>query len=173
MNGRPMVRIAKRSSRDRPNQGPRDSKGGGVSPALSRRFWLEVRGTAIVESALILLFFFTLIIGIFEMSRFFSVQQTLTDAAREGARYAVTPLVGTETLPTEAAVRGWTDQFLASNGLSAATVTVNIVDPDADGIDVSTEVVVSMPYQVLTAALFDDLEVTVRGRSRMRNENSL
>ncbi len=139
-----------------------------------RRFdfdWRSSRGVAVVESALILLVFFTLILGVMEIGRFLSVQLTLTDAAREGARMAVTPVAGTSTLPSDGEIQGYVQGFLDSNGLSSATVTVDRDIISAEG-DVFTMVEVTFPYQVLTASLFSDLEVTLAGRSRMRNETS-
>ncbi len=140
-------------------------------PPSSTLDWRTQRGAAVVESALILLVFFTLILGVMEIGRFLSVQLTLTDAAREGARMAVTPVAGTSTLPSDGEIQGYVQGFLDSNGLGSATVTVGRDIVSADG-DIFTQVEVTFPYQVLTASLFTDLEVTLAGRSRMRNETS-
>ncbi len=133
--------------------------------------WRSSRGVAIVESALILLVFFTLVFGIMEVGRFFSVQLTLTDAAREGARLAVTPLPGTATLPTDGEIESRAQTFLDSNGLSGASVSVTRDVTSAAG-DVFTVVEVSFPYQVLALSMFSDLEFTLTGTSKMRNETS-
>jgi Flp pilus assembly protein TadG len=51
--------------------------------------WREDRGAAAVEFALISPLLFLLLFGIIEFGRAWNVRQTLTDAAREGARVAV------------------------------------------------------------------------------------
>ncbi len=56
------------------------------------------RGTVIVEAAFTLLLLFTFLFGLMEIGRFISVQQALTDAAREGARARITPLSQTSYL---------------------------------------------------------------------------
>ena len=50
---------------------------------------LSRRGTAIAETAAVISVFFLLLFGIVEYCRFIFVQQLITAAAREGARYAV------------------------------------------------------------------------------------
>lgn len=47
------------------------------------------RGQALVEFALVAPLFFLLLVGIFEAGRFVLFQQTLNNATREGARYAI------------------------------------------------------------------------------------
>src|SRR5438552_6919259 len=49
------------------------------------------RGVAIVEAALTLLLLFICLFGLMEVSLLISVQQALTNAAREGARARVAP----------------------------------------------------------------------------------
>src|SRR5437870_1594836 len=100
--------------------------------ARQRRSTSE-RGTAIVESAIILPVFFLLLFGVFEAGRFMNTQQVLTDAAREGARLAVTPCSrlstcaggsGANTLPDTATIRARVNDFLSSASITGATVTV-------------------------------------------------
>ena len=57
-------------------------------------------GAALVEAAITLMMFFAILFGLMEAGHFMSFQQTLTDASREGARLAITPLSGTSTLPS-------------------------------------------------------------------------
>jgi len=70
------------------------------------------RGVTIVESAVILIMFFSLLFGIIEAGRFLNMRQVLTNAAREGARIAaadptlVTQLGGSTTLSCAAPCSG-------------------------------------------------------------------
>jgi Flp pilus assembly protein TadG len=133
------------------------------------------QGTTIVEAAIILVAFLMFLFGIFEASRFINTRQVLTDAAREGARLAVTPLSGTNILPTTAEIQARVDQYLASANLTGATTTV---DPNVSVVTGSvttiyTRVHVEKLYQVLTVPyFFNMLNVTLAGEALMRNETS-
>src|SRR5688572_31800582 len=82
------------------------------------------RGVTIVESAIILLMFFMLLFGVVEAGRFLTYRQVLTNAAREGARFAVTPLTQTDTMPTAAEIRTKVNTFLAAAHITGATIDV-------------------------------------------------
>ena len=137
-------------------------------------------GSVLVEAAFTLLALFVFLLGIMEAGRFFQVQQFLTDAAREGARYAVTPSSGSTTLPSSTAVTGVVDQYLAAAGITSSdrTVSVDTVSlSDATSACTSsaacgTKVTVSYPYQIMTLAMFTNLKFTLKGKALMRNETS-
>jgi Flp pilus assembly protein TadG len=129
------------------------------------------RGTAIVESALSLFVFFTLLFGVMEAGRFMNVQGALTNAAREGARLAVTPLRGTSTLPDPATIEARVKAFMSAAAIPADRVTVVVRSQTSNGTT-STVVTASTPYRVLTVPLFPSLEATISGNAVMRNETS-
>ena len=139
----------------------------------SRRTGLD-RGTAIVESALTLFLFFLILFGILEVGRFVQTQENLTNAAREGARLAVTPLPGTSTLPTAVEVENRVQGFIDSARLTGATVTVTPDTVTYGAVDTDlTRVRVELPYNLLTGLpWFEALEVTLTGEAVMRNETS-
>ncbi len=127
-----------------------------------------------MESALTLLLVFTLLLGLMESGRFLNVQQALTDAARAGARLAVTPITQTSTLPSDAEIT-----TVAQNVLDSATIkdgTVGIerrVIITANGINGEyTRVTVTVPYNLITTSMFSSLKVTLTGEALMRNETS-
>lgn len=128
------------------------------------------RGVAILESAVILLAFFVIVLGIMEAGRFLSIQQTLNNAAREGARLAVLPLTGTNDLPSDTQIENRVQAFLDSNGIQSASISVtrNV----AAGGDVFTLVQTSTTYEVLSISMFSNLEIPLSGNARMRNETS-
>jgi Flp pilus assembly protein TadG len=133
------------------------------------------RGTTIVEAAIIITIFFMFLFGIFEAGRFLNTQQVLTNAAREGARYAVTPLSGTNTLPTTTEITNRVDEYLASASISGETVTVDNNVQVSTGLITTTytSVKVQKAYQVLTVPyFFSMLNVTLKGEALMRNETS-
>lgn len=126
-------------------------------------------GVAIIEGALTFLMFFTVLFGIMEAGRFISVYQTLTDAAREGARLGVAPNSGTSDRPSVSEIRAEVQKFLESNAVFGATISV---DPNF-GIDSEfTRVSAGLDYQVLTVSWFSDLEIAITGTSLMRNETA-
>jgi Flp pilus assembly protein TadG len=125
-------------------------------------------GTAVVETAITLLLLFTFLFAIMEAGRVFNVQQTLTDAAREGARLAVSPLSQTDTLPNGTEITARAQTFLDGAAISNAMVTVN--NPAAPmGY---TRVQVTAPYQLITLSMFSNLSITLKGEALMRNETS-
>lgn len=129
------------------------------------------RGAVLVESALSLLAFLAFIFGVIEAGRFMSVQGTLTNAAREGARIAVLPLRGSSTLPSSAAVQAAVVRCLEANAIRGSDAVVTVTS-ETQGTTTYTRVNVSLPYRVLTMSLFSGLEITLSGNARMRNETS-
>jgi Flp pilus assembly protein TadG len=141
------------------------------------------RGATLVESAITLTVLFAFLFGVFEFGRVFNIYTTLTDAAREGARYSVAPAPGTSTLPATGSggdtVEGVVCGFLyASNIVSTnqypcapATISVNqAASATVNGVTVSyTQVNVSVPYSFFYLPLGS---VTLNTTARMRNETN-
>ena len=131
-------------------------------------------GAVVVEAAITLIFFFTLLLGIMEGGRFLNVQQTLTNAAREGARMAVAPITQTSTLASDGEIETEVRRFLDAARISGATITVErpLVIP-SNGLPMQyTRVRVSVPYRVISLAMFSALSVNLAGEALMRNETS-
>ena len=144
------------------------------------------RGAAMVEAALTMLTLLVLLFAIFEAGRMLNIQQTLANAAREGARVSVlpaaatgTPPVPSDTLPTAAQVRLRVRTFLDAAGLNGAVV------PDSDilvdqaytpvaGSTIFSRVTVKVPYKVLSISMFNVLpNLKLQGQATMRNETNL
>ena len=96
------------------------------------------RAAAAVEMALITPFLLTMLFGIIEYGWVFTVRQTLTQAAREGARLAIVAGVSDDEIEARVA------QFLAPIGITSHSVeltratiedpteTVHVIVPYAD-----------------------------------------
>jgi len=95
------------------------------------------RGAAVVEFAVVAPIFVALVLGMIEFGRALMVQQTLTNASREGARVAV--LEGATASEVTAAV----EERLTT--IDGATVTCN-PDPAAAAYGDSITVTVSVPF---------------------------
>ena len=87
------------------------------------------KGGTLLEAAITLMLFFTLIFGVLEFGRAYNLYQTITNAAREGARFSVAPFPGTDNLPTTTNVEARVQQYLDSVG--ARNTTINVVQNTA------------------------------------------
>ncbi len=132
------------------------------------------QGVIVVEAALILLLFLICLFAVMEGGRVLSVQQTLTNAAREGARFAVKPSSGTSTLPTLTQIENFVNPFLDAAVVAGATINVQrpVVIQLGDVATQFTRVAITAPYQVLTIPLFSGLSIPLTGQALMRNETS-
>jgi Flp pilus assembly protein TadG len=151
-------------------------------------------GSVLVEAALTMLGFLIILFAIFEAGRMMSIQQTLTNAAREGARLSVLPAWGgTDTLPTTTQVQARVQTFLDASGLNGAAATVSVNQccdpsfPSANTCSAPTgtpprcpageiqysRVTITVPYKVVSISMFSLLEVNLRGQGTMRNETNL
>lgn len=93
-------------------------------------------GGTLVEGALTILVFLMFIIGILEFGRIYNVYQTLTDASREAARFAVAPCptgstsascpYGSGQLPTVADIRTHALEFIDSANITLDDATTRI-----------------------------------------------
>jgi hypothetical protein len=149
---------------------------------LALRKTNKSQGSTLVESALSLLLLLTVVFGIIEFGRAFNVYHVMTNAAREGARFAVAPCPFTASvagtcaagqLPSSTAVQNYVQGFLNSGSVSGTTITVNQnylppTDP-IDGVTVSyTQVTISLPY---TFSFFR-YTPTITTDAVMRNETN-
>jgi Flp pilus assembly protein TadG len=146
------------------------------------------KGVTVLESALFIIAFFMLILGVIELGRFLSMRQVLTNAAREGARFAIAPITQTNTLPNASEVVAKVNVFLNAAAVNGATVTVMCpvgATETCTSYDASmsvttgllttkyTKVTVTKPFSVVTApGFFNALTVTLKGEAMMRRETS-
>ncbi len=161
----------------------------------SSPLWLGDCGTAVVEFAFLVPLLLTLLVGIFWMGRAFNIYQTITRAAREGARVAVVNTCAScgNAIPSNASVRtAVTDSLSASsldptkvaNGFSGTCPTGQTCDCPTDDICIIRDVplntgppqelgvVVSFGYPVDFPIPFVNIgPITVTTSVQMREEN--
>jgi Flp pilus assembly protein TadG len=140
------------------------------------------RGATILETALVLPILFAVIFGILEFGRAYNIYQTVTNAAREGARYSVAPFAaGTAnagSLPDASTqVIPLVQHFLRADGILVPDANIAVVQncsgtaacPTVNGIALLyTQVTVTAPY---TFAYFPFGTLNISSRAVMRNEN--
>ena len=150
-------------------------------------------GAALVEGALTLLTLLILLFGVMEAGRMINIQHTLTNAAREGARFSVLPAQSTGGVPTDAlpgipAVQAKVQGYLDANGMNGATAIIDVNQACCDITPGSTLqcqtcvaatsqyyslVTVRVPYKIVSISMFSFMEVNMRGQAAMRNETNL
>jgi Flp pilus assembly protein TadG len=149
-------------------------------------------GAALVEAALTLLMTLILLFAVFEAGRILNIQHTLTNAAREGARFSVLPLqssggVPTDTLPGIPAIQGKVQAYLDANGMGGATADIQVNQaccditsggcvspcPTGSATQKYSLVTVTVPYTVISLSMFNVGTFNLRGKAAMRNEINL
>lgn len=152
------------------------------------------RGAVLIEAAItsIVLFFF--LFAILQFGRAYNIYQTMTDAAREGARYSVAPDPNNAyVVPSASQVQTRVQGFMATANIQGSTINVFCVyaagtpapdvancpagatqatDPtlQADnGLNpIYTKVQVTAPYRFLVLPF----SVNLSSKAVMRNENN-
>ncbi len=130
------------------------------------------RGMFVVEAAMTLLLFLITIFGVMEAGRVMWFQQSLTNAAQEGARFAVSPAAGTSNLPSIAQITTHTESFLALVNAPSVNVQRPLLIAVGPVPAQFTRVTVTTNYQVMTIPFFSGLEIPLTGQAQMRNETS-
>jgi len=134
------------------------------------------KGAAMVEGVIVLLFLIVFLFGLMEAGHLMQYQNTLTDAAREGARFAVAPLTRTNIMPTDAEIRTKAKVFLQAAGIVVPDGSILITRPvtiTVNGVDTEfTRVRIQAPYNAVGLALFRLNNLPLKGEALMRNETS-
>lgn len=86
------------------------------------------RGGTLVEAALVILLLFTFIMAVIEFGRAYAFYHTLTNAAREGARFSVSPCALGGTGACTAQVDGGTQSFAQGALPGADAVRKRVMD---------------------------------------------
>jgi len=153
--------------------------------ALPPRAGNRQRGATIVEAALTILLLFLFLDGVLEFGRMYNIYHVITNAAREGARFAVAPVSVQGSSPTSTQVQSTVQSFLDSAGVSGATVTVvrcqgtacNPVMPPVNGVDeYYWDINVTAPYSFVAPNLLGTKTiptVLLQSDARMRDERNL
>lgn len=122
------------------------------------------RGTAVVETAVVAPLLILAMFGMIEVGYAFMIKQTVTLAAREGARAAALPG------GTMSDVQGAVDASMAAANLSGYTVSSNIDTVGPNDYEVWVEV--SMPFDRagFTGQLMGGGNFSIASKTTMRRE---
>lgn len=136
------------------------------------------RGGTLVEGAIVLLLFITFLFAVMEFGRAYNLYQVGTNAAREGARFAVAPCsmlpsncpYGPGNLPTAGDITTQVNTYLNTANVQGATVNVDAATQETinSRTVTMTRVRVTVPYTFL---FFKFGTVNLNTQAVMRNEN--
>ncbi len=156
------------------------------------RLWYCTSGAEIVEMALVVPMLLALLIGMFWAGRAYNVYETITRAAREGARVAVAPSCATcgNALPNSTIIQTQVDNVLSSANMNTTGnggVSVSIQQSQKLGLDPNnanatwTVVTIGYPFQfsipftsvgtASTTAPCTAAGICIKTRAQMREEN--
>ncbi len=148
-----------------------------------RRVAAKERGAEIVEFAVVLTALLMLLIGIIWIGRAYNIYQTITRAAREGARFALAPSCATcgNTFPTDTEVQNVIKGALTASSLDPTKTVPPIgsltiqrnqpLDPKDNPLYQFSGVVVSFGYPVnLPIPFTTPVTFTVSTTVQMRQE---
>ena len=132
------------------------------------------RGAALVEAAITIPILLLIAVGIFEFGRAYQTWQVLTNAAREGARLAVTPGANSTN------VRDLVRLYMQNGGLpNYATADVQVVSEDLVSGS-ATRITIGYPFsfmvlqpviQLIHAGSATGEPITMGATATMRNES--
>ncbi len=149
--------------------------------SLLKQGWKQTQAAELVEMAFVIPLLLTLLIGIFWAARAYNIYETITRAAREGARAAVTPTCSTcgDTFPTSTTVKAAVTNSLAASGMqtSGTGITINVQQHQQLNLDTTnpsalwTVVTVTYPFQfVLPFTSINASTVSMTTTSQMVEE---
>jgi hypothetical protein len=153
------------------------------------------RGATLVEAAAVVLLLFTFIFAIVEFGRVLSVYQTITNAAREGARFSVAPCQSGDpakpmcsyagnqyppgSYPSEAAIRAYVQSYLKAGSVAADSVVIESDWPTVSGSFGGNPFSLKYYYRYVTVTttyrwlIFPFGNLTLKANSVMKGENDL
>jgi Flp pilus assembly protein TadG len=141
------------------------------------------RGVTLVESAVVILLFFTFVFATIEFGRAYNMYHAITDAARAGARYSVAPCTYNGTCGNatagqaldQSAVVAVVKQSLSSANIDPSGTNVVVTVQQSASVNVNnvqlgyTHVHVEAPYSFFFLPFSP---VTLKSDAVMRNETN-
>jgi len=149
--------------------------------SLLKQGWKQTQAAELVEMAFVIPLLLTLLIGIFWAARAYNIYETITRAAREGARAAITPTCSTcgDAFPTSTTVKAAVTNSLVASGMqtSGTGITIDVQQHQQLNLDTTnpsalwTVVTVTYPFQfVLPFTSINASTVSMTTTSQMVEE---
>jgi len=113
------------------------------------------RGQELVELAVLVPLLLLIAFGVLDLGRLFHAAITITNAAREGARY------GTFHPDDVAGIIGAAQGEAQSSGIDLPSSTISVTCPEGCGSGLAVRVTISYPFQIIMGLVFPDPNLTL------------
>lgn len=133
---------------------------------IAKRKGTRRRGGAVVETAVVAPLFLGMMLGMTEFGSAFLIRQTVTNAAREGARVGALP--GATMNDVNAAV----NETMHAASLSGYTVQSNLSSLSSNDTDVWVKVKLPFHRATFTGSMFGGGTFNLEGKATMRLEGA-
>lgn len=130
----------------------------------NRRLRFGRRGATVVEVAVMAPLLITAMLGMMEVGYAFMIKQTVTLAAREGARAAALP--GGDSTDVQSAV----DSAMAAANLSGYSTNTNVSQVGPNDLEVWVEVSMPLDRTGFTGSLLGGGSFNISSKTTMRRE---
>ncbi len=129
---------------------------------ILRRSRSGAPGQELVELALLIPLLMLIAFGVLDLGRLFHASITITNAAREGARF------GTFDPADSTGIVAATQAEAANSGIDLSSSTIAVTCPDGScGSGLALRVTISYPFQLLMGMVFPDPNLTLGGSAEM------
>lgn len=130
------------------------------------------RGQALVEFAIIIPILLAVLLGIVEFARAWQIQQVVTNAAREGARFSVLPSTPAGTTEVDSVVQEYMRSANMDMGYYSSSIVNSTTSGDPDTVTVSYAYTYTLfgPVMNLLGGGSTPGSVNLSSTSIMRNE---
>ncbi len=126
------------------------------------------RGAAVVEMAVIAPIFILVLFGMLEFGRLVMVQQTVNNAAREGARVAASEKTTGRQTVTVAHVRQTVTDYLSDQSIPVNTIAIS-----ADGVAITNLAAVPIDTQITVTVTVDFASVSYLPTAKFMTEKTM
>ena len=125
------------------------------APISRARERTRLKGQELVELAILTPLLLLIAFGVLDLGRLFHAAITITNAAREGARY------GTFDPSDVAGIIGAARGEAQSSGIDLSSSAISVTCPEGCGSGLAVRVTISYPFQIIMGLVFPDPNLTL------------
>lgn len=133
----------------------------GLAQPSRRRSARSTSGQELVELALLLPLLLLIVFGVLDLGRLFHAYITITNSAREGARY------GSFDPSDVAGIQGAARAEAAGSGIVVTNAMVGVSCPSGCGSGLPVRVTIDYPFDLVTGIFFAGVTLNLNGAAEM------